>query len=240
MGSKVSKYYDEFSKQQLNAGINHRHLSIQRHLEKIGMHPNSNVLEVGCGIGTVSELILRFLSNKGTLTAIDVSPKSLEIAEKRLSKYHNITIKELDLTSESLDNKYDIIVLPDVIEHIPLDKHKTLFQKLSENLEEDGSIFIHIPDPNHLEWTIKHNPDELQIIDQPIHTHLLADNLTGSGLYINKLESYSIYNKLPDYQAIIIRHIPNDAEYETKSQFLHDSVIRRLLRKMKYIFRANK
>ncbi|MFY0689697.1 MAG: class I SAM-dependent methyltransferase [Cyclobacteriaceae bacterium] len=237
---RVSEFYDEFTRLQLKSGINHRHLSIQRHLEKIGLMPNSKVLEVGCGIGTVSELILRFLSKEGALTATDISPKSLEIARKKLAKYANVIIREIDLTTQEIDGDFDLIVLPDVIEHIPIDKHKSLFAKLSIRLKFGGCVFIHIPDPNHLEWTIKHNPTELQIIDQPIHTHILSANLLDTGLYIHHLESYSIYNNAPDYQAIVLKHIPKKSDYSTRNRFLHDSMIRRLKRKVKYVIRGNK
>lgn len=53
----IKKFYDEYTVKQVRVGINHRHLSIQRFLERFGLIKNSKVLEVGCGIGTVSELM---------------------------------------------------------------------------------------------------------------------------------------------------------------------------------------
>jgi len=54
---EVSEYYDGFSSYQLAKGINSRHLSIFRFLRKAGLKKNSIVLEIGCGIGTVTHLI---------------------------------------------------------------------------------------------------------------------------------------------------------------------------------------
>ena len=237
----VEEFYDEYTKKQSIKGINHRHLSIQRWLEEFGLKPTSKVLEVGCGIGTVSELILRYLNSNGSLLSTDISQKSLELSKSRLKKYKNVEIKAFDFTSDKIDGgRFDVIVLPDVIEHIPLENHAKLFLNLSSMLKEDGFIFIHIPEPNHLEWTTKHNPEELQIIDQPIHTQLLSKNIIDSNLYIQYLQSYCVYNQRPDYQAVVLKNIPLDDDYVPKKSFLHDSNSRRIYRKIKFYLRGGK
>jgi len=204
------------------------------------LRPTSKVLEIGCGIGTISELILRYLNSEGSLVATDISNRSLELATSRLAKYSNVEIKSVDFASEKVEGLFDVIVLPDVIEHIPLENHPALFLNLSSVLNEDGFIFIHIPDPNHLEWTIKFNSEELQIIDQPIHTHLLSKNLIESNLYIQFLQSYCVYNRTPDYQAVVLKKIPDNTDYKSRNVFLHDSTIRRISRKINYYLRGRK
>ena len=236
---QIQEFYDQFTAHQKNMGINHRHLSIQRLLEANGLKREHNVLEVGCGIGTLTELILRYLSNEGSLLGLDISPKSIEIANQRLSKYANATLKVDDLTKRSLDQKFDVIVLPDVIEHIPLELHKAFFLNLSKMLRPTGFIFIHIPDPNYLQWCIDAKKDGLQIIDQPIHTHLLSENLRGSNLYIHSLKSYSVFLRENDYQAIVLKHIPTVEQYNPVKP-KHDPLMRRIIRKARYLIRGNK
>ena len=82
--SEISQFYDEFAEQQKSTGINNRHISILEHLTKLGLKPYHNVLEVGCGVGTVSELILTPESVKANI--IFSGFLSLGIGEKSLKK----------------------------------------------------------------------------------------------------------------------------------------------------------
>lgn len=237
--SNVTEFYDQFADRQQTVGINHRHLRIQRWLEKFGLQRDDKVLEVGCGIGTVTELILRYLSSKGSLYGVDISPKNIELSKQRLNKYANARLEVIDLTEHVLDEQFDVITLPDVIEHIPLELHKTLFLNLSKMLKEKGFIFVHIPDPNYLQWAVDKGIDGLQIIDQPIHSNLLTGNLQGTGLYIDFLTSYSVFLKGSDYQAIVLKHISSADSYDSILP-MHDSIGRRLKNKLRYVLRGNK
>jgi len=62
-------------------GVSVRHRLIFKKLKEIGLLSNSNVLEIGCGIGTVSTLIIPFI-NAGKFVGCDISPKSIELAKK--------------------------------------------------------------------------------------------------------------------------------------------------------------
>jgi 2-polyprenyl-3-methyl-5-hydroxy-6-metoxy-1,4-benzoquinol methylase len=235
----VEKYYDDYADLQSRKGINHRHLSIQRWLESFGLNPKHSVLEVGCGIGTQSELILRYLSKDGRLLGADISPRSIEIAKDRLRKYSNSSFEVFDFTQNLKNEKFQVIVMPDVIEHIPINLHPHLFKNLDQMLVEDGFILIHIPDPNYLEWCIQNTPEILQIIDQPIHTSILSKNLLDTELYISFLQSYSIYQKDCDYQVIVLKKKPKGS-YDSSTTPLHDSISRRMKRKVKYLLRNGK
>ena len=237
--TEIKQFYDDFTVSQKEMGINHRHLSIQRQLEKHGLKKGDSVLEVGCGIGTLTELMLRYLEPSANLTAVDVSEKSIAFAKERLSRYQNLTLEVFDFTQAVKESLYDVIVLPDVIEHIPLELHKQLFVNLSRMLKNSGFILIHIPDPNYLEWSKHHLKEALQIIDQPIHSHLLAQNLLGSDLYISYLKSYSVYFTRPDYQVVILRRIPTDESYQSITP-KNESFFRRLKRKIEYYLRGKK
>src|ERR1041385_2470701 len=143
--SEVVEFYDQFSNRQSSVGINNRHLSIAHHFEKTGVKNDSRLLEVGCGVGTVSELLLRFLSETGSLHAVDISPTSIQLAQQLSKRYKNSVFEVKDLTSEILNRKFDAIVSPDVIEHIPFDLYESFFKNLFQMLEDDGLVFIHIP-----------------------------------------------------------------------------------------------
>ncbi len=238
--SEVTEFYDEFTVLQSKAGINNRHLSILEHLREAGLKRDHRVLEIGCGIGTVSELILRYLSKNGFLHSVDISPKSILLANARLKKYENVLVEEKDLTKESLNGQFDVIVLPDVIEHIPLALHDAFFRNIFNFLKPDGFVFIHIPHPNNLEWMVKNEHEGLQIIDQPIFTNNLCAIVYPIGFYIHFLKSYSIYCVDHDYQIIILKKKPASQNLDNLDSFFLPSFYQRILYKLRYLARGFK
>ena len=199
------EYYDNYTDRQKKVGVNHRHLSILEKSVQDGLKTNHRVLEIGCGIGTFSGLLGNYLQ-KGSALCMDISPKSIKIAQ---STYNDIrTLEFVEGNAVNFDfeeNKFDSIILPDVLEHIPENQHGELFIKLSSILKKDGKIFIHIPNPHYLEWCHKHRPDLLQIIDQPIYTENLIKVIRPAGLHIHTLKTYSIWITDGDYQFITLR-----------------------------------
>jgi len=226
--SKVADWYDEFSTQQVNTGINLRHKSIHEWCLKFGLKKTDSVLEIGCGVGTQSQLIAEYLT-KGKLTINDISEKSVDIARERLKKFNNISYSKGDIIEQPITSKFDFIILPDVIEHIPLENHFKLFEKLSTLLKDDGSILIHIPFPNYLEWTQEFKPELLQVIDQPITTDILAKNCYPNKLYIEKLITYKIWVEKNDYQAIKLKKKINiDFSVTTRKSSFKNKIYRKL------------
>lgn len=201
---EVSSFYDHFSTTQHKSGVHKRHLLILEWLKYFGLKNHHSVLEIGSGIGTVTGLLAGFLSS-GKLIANDISPKSIEIAKNRLKHLNNISFTIGDITQTSFTEKFDVIVLPDVLEHISMELHFELFRYFNNILSEDGFIAIHIPNPYYIDWATKHRPEELQVIDQPLHISFMAENIHNSGFYISYLKSYAIWNNEPDYQIIQLR-----------------------------------
>lgn len=76
-----------------------------------------SVLDVGCGQGSPLEEVAR--RRPGVeLAGVDFSPRAVELARLRMPQ---ATFSVLDLTKESLDKKFDLIICTDVLEHIPDD-----------------------------------------------------------------------------------------------------------------------
>jgi trans-aconitate 2-methyltransferase len=200
----VPQFYDEFSAREMNLGVNLRHRSIARWIRHFGVTKHDSVFEIGCGIGTVTSLLGKIVT-KGTIKACDVSPRSIETAQQRCRRFRNVTFCVTDVLELHQEERFDVILLPDVIEHIPLDLHPALFKKIAGWLKPEGKVIIHIPEPYFLEWVIRNHRELLQIIDQPVHTALLAKNISDAGLYIEFLSSYSIWTREPDYQIILLK-----------------------------------
>jgi trans-aconitate 2-methyltransferase len=201
---KIVSYYDQFVTEQEKRGVNSRHLHILDKLVSAGLKNHHHVLEVGCGIGTVSQLVARKVS-KGSVLAVDISPESIEKAKVLWSELKNLTFEVSDMKDFDQDKTFDFFVFPDVLEHIPVDQHFNLFETVKRHSHKDSVIFINIPAPRFLEWMMKNEPEKLQVIDQPLDSGELIKNITHHGFYLDKMETYSIFYEENDYQYFVFR-----------------------------------
>ncbi|MEZ5172502.1 MAG: class I SAM-dependent methyltransferase [Bacteroidia bacterium] len=202
VSNSVAGFYDEFSKTQIETGINIRHYSILNKLKKAGLKKHHHILEIGCGIGTLTGLVGKYLSN-GKLTALDISPESIEVARKRCRHLPNISFGVSDMSSFENTEKFDFIIFPDVLEHIPAEQHNPIFKLVSKNLKNDGKIAIHIPDPIQLDLLRAKEPQSLQIIDQSLYIQNFATAAADCNLVLDLYERYRLYSSRPDYNWIL-------------------------------------
>ena len=94
--------------------ISTKHFKIDQN--KISPLKNLKILDIGCGGGLISEPMTRLGAD---VTAIDASNKNINIA-KAHAKKNNLNIKYLNDIPENLklENKFDIILNLEVIEHV--------------------------------------------------------------------------------------------------------------------------
>ena len=230
--SDVEKFYDEFADKQEDAGINRRHVSIDNWLTEFGLKTNHQVLEIGCGVGTQTELLAKRL-NEGSITACDISSERVKRAESRLNGFSNAKFIACDIVEYNMEGSYDFIIMPDVLEHIPIDQHRRLFVKLSQLLKEEGSLVIHIPDPYYNQWVSIHRPELQQIIDQNLFMPLIIKPIYDAGLCIEYLKTYDLHANNGDYQVILIRKV-RDKLYDPLIR--SKSPIAKLIWKLKSFF----
>lgn len=210
--SSVEKFYDSFSSNQEATGINLRHKTIDKWCTKFELKSSDKVLEIGCGIGTQTELLSNRITD-GCIDAYDISPKSIEMAKKRLQSRPNINFYAADITQVDLKKDfYDFVLLPDVLEHIPIDVHDKLFERISYSMKSDAKVLIHIPDPYHNQWISIHKPERQQIIDQNLFLPLIAKPIYDADLCIEYLETYDLHANNGDYQVIVLRKV-RDKDY---------------------------
>lgn len=100
---------------------------------------------------------------------------------------------------------YDYFVFPDVLEHIPVDQHRRLFQNIQAHSHQDSVIFVHIPSPRYLQWMIQNEPEKLQVIDQPLDSGDLIKSISEAGFYLEKMETYALFYQEKDYQYFVFR-----------------------------------
>lgn len=54
-------------------------------LEELGVCADERVVDVGCGTGNLTRALLRRLSPKGKVIAVDISPRMIEVAKRKVS-----------------------------------------------------------------------------------------------------------------------------------------------------------
>ncbi len=214
--NSTAEYYDDFSERQLKVGVNERHKSIASKLKSRGIQTNEHILEIGCGIGTLTSLLFDLVPN-GYITAADLSPKSIEIAKKLYKNKQNVEFVAGDATEYPFSGPFDRIVLPDVLEHIPFELHNKLFFHLSRLLKHNGSILIHIPNPYHSDWW-RAQDLPMQIIDLSVHLPIVVENLKGTGLHITYLEIYGVWQNEGEYQFIELQKESKYSNFTQKTE----------------------
>lgn len=199
---KVIDFYDDFVTYQKKIGINERVYQLFRRVKKLGLHTRSTFLELGCGIGTFT-LLLKSAVKKGAIEAVDISPRSIELAQQKI-KSKNIRFFVGNLLSYyPVIKQIDFISLFDVLEHIPVSEHSALFRHLGAISSNHTKILINIPNPSYLEFEKENRPETLQVIDQPLPLALIVKNSEEAGLKIDFFETYSIWVE-NDYQFFVL------------------------------------
>jgi len=100
----------------------------------------AKVLDFGCGIGGSIPYVRKYMPD-AELTGIDVSQKSLEIAEERFPEaatYIAFDGQTLPFASET----FDVVFTACVFHHIPESAHEPLLTEIGRVLKPGGQFFI--------------------------------------------------------------------------------------------------
>ena len=157
----------------------------------------------------------------------------IEKARVLWKKQNNLKFDVSDMSDFNLPGKtFDFFVFPDVLEHIPVAQHAQLFKNIQAHAHPDSVLVVHIPAPRYLEWMIANQPEKLQVIDQPLDTGILVQNLGAAGFYLEKMETYSLFFEEKDYQYFVFRSTKKLRQSTAKSKW---KVLKeRILIRLKY------
>ncbi|ARV57587.1 hypothetical protein BZZ01_02135 [Nostocales cyanobacterium HT-58-2] len=118
--------------------------------------PNLQILNVGCGSGEMNILLSQ--NSTWQVDALDIDVEAIKLSQKL--KIEN-NVKNLNLYHTTIEDyiaqeKYDIIVSNDVLEHIEDDQ--AVIKKFSEILKPNGLICISVPA---LQWLFGYHDEML-------------------------------------------------------------------------------
>jgi SAM-dependent methyltransferase len=93
----------------------------------------STVLEVGCGFGRITKLLLSNFPEITEYVAVDLSPEQIENAKKYVLGVDKRTALRFivsDIQSLELDSKYELVIAPEVLLHILPSEIKDVIARL--------------------------------------------------------------------------------------------------------------
>ena len=106
-------------------------------LDNAKVSAEKEILDVACGTGV---LIPDYLSrNVKSVTAIDISPEMVKIAQKKFSQ-ENVHIICGDAETEAFEQKFDCIVVYNAFPHFP--EPEKLIKSLTAHLKPGGTLTI--------------------------------------------------------------------------------------------------
>ena len=237
----VKQYYNEFLKSRmLTYGLSDGNERINSAsdfiLKNIGT--KDNILEVGCGIGIITERIAYKL-HQGFIWACDISDQNIWYAKQTI-KNKNIdffaadVLKQFTFVKERINSKVDTFIFIDVIEHLPKEKHIELFANLNSIAAKDARIILTFPSEYYQNYLIKNNPEELQIIDEIISIDHITNLIRETGFEIYLYELKDIWMERQYVNCLLAK------KQGIKSLNNKLSVKNRVIRKIKYFYNKRK
>lgn len=163
------------------------------------------ILEVGCGIGDISWRMSRRWAGS-EVVGLDVSPRSLQIA-RSLFASERLSFCEGPLVSGRLAGQFDLIVLMDVYEHIPVEDRADLHKALKELQRENARIVLAFPTPRHLAWLKIHQPDRIQPVDEDITVQTMVTLAEETGTEVLCYKEVGVWHEGDYAHAVLGRQI---------------------------------
>lgn len=101
-------------------------------------HPAGHVLELACGQGRWTEILLRSATS---VTAIDSAPEMLALAKARVGA-KRVRFIQADLFSWTPDQRYDVVFLGFWLSHVPLDRFESFWSMVADSLVPGGRVLF--------------------------------------------------------------------------------------------------
>lgn len=158
---------------------------IEFFIKKINLQKESNILDLGCGRGWLSNL----LSSYGKVLGIEPVAKVVQYAKQLFPDVNFVSGKASSLINK-YSEKFDLIVSSEVIEHIPEIEKEVFANEIKLLLKIDGHLIISTPRMEaQAEWLKHSNPN--QPIEEWISEKKLIDLFENNGFKLIEVKRIS-------------------------------------------------
>jgi SAM-dependent methyltransferase len=181
----VKTFYEDFTSYLVRDRVipNPRHLAIQSLAEPIVRSSRrGSALDGGCGIGIMSQFLRRYFER---VVALDISEKNIGFARQTVL---NVEFVVSDLLGFQSDERFDLIALFDVLEHISKDDLPSVIEKVASLSHDEGSVLITIPSAAFA----RANVAQKQVIDEDLEVITLAEVFVSERFELRECRSYGV------------------------------------------------
>jgi 2-polyprenyl-3-methyl-5-hydroxy-6-metoxy-1,4-benzoquinol methylase len=197
---EARRYYEEFSvavglRDWLAPNARHEQLKLLLADALDGLR-GLKILDVGCGAGLMTDHLQRY----GDAIGLDFSAAAIDLARKMAPGAKFVAGS---LESLGREERFDLITLFDVLEHIPKRERPDFLGNISERLADEGTLFISTPFPEFTRHRRRLNDDTLQIIDEEVDLPEVLAEAADAGLQLLRFEAFDVFRGSPEYQAMV-------------------------------------
>jgi ubiquinone/menaquinone biosynthesis C-methylase UbiE len=116
----------------------------QLELDIVKISEGNNVLEVGCGTGTLSLLAKDRTGTSGKVCGIDAAPEMIQRAKMKANRQNkDVEFQVGDISNIPYDNnKFDVVMCSFMIFHISSEKREKGFKEIFRVLKSNGAVVI--------------------------------------------------------------------------------------------------
>jgi SAM-dependent methyltransferase len=217
--ASITDFYDRFTGKLIRDYVqgNVRQLRAFE-LVRSSIGPDTRtVLDVGCGIGASSASYIEGCTGT-TVHGVDISPNNIRVATA-LFGGPRLRFSVSDMETPPDDQRYDLIALVDMHEHIPRDKWPRFHQVIEQCLGEHGTVVTTTPSPLHQQYLREHKPAGLQVVDETLELEdvaALADRLGGR---VIRYDWVGVYHR-NDYVHTVISRAPRFDEIPRRARWV--------------------
>jgi SAM-dependent methyltransferase len=218
MKNATERFYDAFSTQIVRDYVRgNRRVERQLAFLRFAIPSTvARVLVIGCGAGESARFIAARVARGSEVVGLDISGENLRLA-RALHAHSRVTYKQLDVLVEPLDGTFDVAVLPDVYEHIPLSLRGSLHDKLNRVLTTNGRLLLTIPSPAK-QAALTAAGRGLQIIDEVVTVQDLMNLARDVGGELTYLNLISVWEANDYIHAAITRGSSSVAPLNTSTR----------------------
>ncbi len=143
----VSRFKDGFNQTFTDTWGIHYVSTIEYLLQRLVELQWSSLLDIGCGDGRMTrEIKLRFPYRN--VSGIDFSTRAIQLAKAMNQDIPDISFDSRDITIRQSIETYDIALLMEVLEHIPLESTSDFIAGVHAQLVTGGTLLLTVPHAN--------------------------------------------------------------------------------------------
>lgn len=188
---KGQKFMMKINESQFHRTPNVRFAGVLHFLKQHALAPNQSVLDLGCAAGAFLRFLNRDLvqlGGAGRMAGVELTKGWIDAAKKIHPTFSFIAKDITEVSGADFDEqKFDLITLIDVFEHVQRDRYACLFKGLQTLARPYTLLYFHLP----TSYTQILTSTSMQYFENVIHPHSLIAALACFDFQLDLFE----YNK---------------------------------------------